>query len=90
VKENSLLLAPGIIKRLIKLFLLMLVVPYSRLWTNYSINIFLSGDVMITKTKLWNIISEELKNQRRLDIVTKSVMEKIKKLDIKDVKNPNK
>ncbi len=45
---------------------------------------------MITKTKLWNIISEELKNQRRLDIVTKSVMEKIKKLDIKDVKNPNK
>ena len=45
---------------------------------------------MITKTKLWNLISQEMKTKHRLEMVTESVMKKIKELESRNVKNPNK
>jgi|10_taG_2_1085330.scaffolds.fasta_scaffold00223_14 hypothetical protein len=45
---------------------------------------------MITKTKLWNVISAEMKTKRRLEMVTESVMKKIKELETSDAKSTNK
>ena len=44
---------------------------------------------MITKTKLWNLISTELKTIKRLDEITETVMKKIKELETNNVENTN-
>ena len=44
---------------------------------------------MITKTKLWNLISSEMKAKKRLDDLTETIMKRIKELDKKDVENTN-
>jgi dUTPase len=45
---------------------------------------------MITKTKLWNLISTEMKTIKRLDEITETVMKKIKELETSNVENTNK
>ncbi len=45
---------------------------------------------MITKTKLWDLISSEMKNIKRLDEITETVMKKIKELETNNVENTNK
>jgi|TARA_R110000851_G_scaffold70195_11_gene156712 hypothetical protein len=45
---------------------------------------------MITKTKLWDLISSEMKTIKRLDEITETVMKKIKELETNNVENTNK
>lgn len=45
---------------------------------------------MITKTRLWNVISQEMKIKYRLEAITESVMKKIKELETNNVENTNK
>ena len=45
---------------------------------------------MITKTRLWDLISSEMKTIKRLDEITETVMKKIKELEINNVENTNK
>jgi|13_taG_2_1085334.scaffolds.fasta_scaffold233610_2 hypothetical protein len=45
---------------------------------------------MITKTKIWGLIVEEMKTKQRLDNLTKIVMKKIENLEKEDVESANK
>jgi len=45
---------------------------------------------MITKTKLWDLISSEMKTIKMLDEITETVMKKIKELETNNVENTNK
>ena len=45
---------------------------------------------MITKTRLWNKISQEMKTTHRLKMITESVMKKIKELETRGAKSTNK
>ena len=45
---------------------------------------------MITKTKIWGLIVEEMKTKQRLDKLTKIVMKKIENLEKEDVESANK
>ena len=44
---------------------------------------------MITKSKLWNIIVQEMKTKQRLDNLTQEVMKKIEELGTNDDKSAN-
>tara|TARA_R110002126_G_scaffold215860_2_gene361913 strand:+ start:71 stop:208 length:138 start_codon:yes stop_codon:yes gene_type:complete len=45
---------------------------------------------MITKTKLWSTIIEEMRAKRRLDKLTETIMKKIEELEVSDVERTNK